>query len=395
MSFGVLIDQGIYIDLVVNSVLQNMIIGAILAVLILALFLKDWKPTVVIACSIPLSVVVAIVLMYFTNISLNIISMSGLMLGIGMLVDNSIVVIENIYRLRSEGYSVKKAAVEGAKEVSGAIIASTLTTVSVYAPIIFTDGLTRQLFVDLALTIAFTLVASLLVALTVVPAVSSFTLRKTKEIKHPWFNRVKEWYGVFLAKSLRYKAIVFIVSLVLLVVSAVLALSRGLTFMELDMETNQLSLTIAPKDDKKLEFDELTARSDEVLERISDIEGIDTIAATAGGSTTMSLMSGGSDSVSVYILLDEKSPLSLSEVEKEILERTEDVDAEITTSTSSMDFTSFFGSGLSVKIKGQDLDTLQEIGKEVASAMEGVEGTIDVDDGLSDATPEWRITVDR
>lgn len=395
LSFGVLMDQGIYIDLVVNSVLQNMIIGAILAVLILALFLKDWKPTVVIACSIPLSVVVAIVLMYFTNISLNIISMSGLMLGIGMLVDNSIVVIENIYRLRSEGYSVKKAAVEGAKEVSGAIIASTLTTVSVYAPIIFTDGLTRQLFVDLALTIAFTLVASLLVALTVVPAVSSFTLRKTKEIKHPWFNRVKEWYGVFLAKSLRYKAIVFIVSLVLLVVSAVLALSRGLTFMELDMETNQLSLTIAPKDDKKLEFDELTARSDEVLERISDIEGIDTIAATAGGSTTMNLMSGGSDSVSVYILLDEKSPLSLSEVEKEILERTEDVDAEITTSTSSMDFTSFFGSGLSVKIKGQDLDTLQEIGKEVASAMEGVEGTIDVDDGLSDATPEWRITVDR
>lgn len=144
------------------------------------LFLKDIKPTIVIACSIPLSVVAAIVLMYFTGITLNIISMSGLMLGIGMLVDNSIVVIENIYRLRGEGYSIRKAAVEGSKQVTGAIIASTLTTISVYAPIIFTEGITRQLFVDLALTIAYTLVASLVVALTFVPAMASVTPEKQK-----------------------------------------------------------------------------------------------------------------------------------------------------------------------------------------------------------------------
>lgn len=129
-------NQGVYIDMIVNSVMQNMIWGAILAILVLLLFLKDIKPTIVIACSIPLSVVAAIVLMYFTGITLNIISMSGLMLGIGMLVDNSIVVIENIYRLRGEGYSIRKAAVEGSKQVTGAIIASTLTTISVYAPII-------------------------------------------------------------------------------------------------------------------------------------------------------------------------------------------------------------------------------------------------------------------
>lgn len=137
-------NQGVYIDMIVNSVMQNMIWGAILAILVLLLFLKDIKPTIVIACSIPLSVVAAIVLMYFTGITLNIISMSGLMLGIGMLVDNSIVVIENIYRLRGEGYSIRKAAVEGSKQVTGAIIASTLTTISVYAPIIFTEGITRS-----------------------------------------------------------------------------------------------------------------------------------------------------------------------------------------------------------------------------------------------------------
>ena len=138
LHLSVLMNQGVYIDMIVNSVMQNMIWGALLAILVLLLFLKDIKPTIVIACSIPLSVVAAVVLMYFTGITLNIISMSGLMLGIGMLVDNSIVVIENIYRLRGEGYSIKKAAVEGSKQVTGAIIASTLTTVSVYAPIIFT-----------------------------------------------------------------------------------------------------------------------------------------------------------------------------------------------------------------------------------------------------------------
>ena len=168
LHFSVLMNQGIYIDMIVKNVMENMIFGALLAVVVLLLFLKDIKPTLVIACSIPLSVIFAVVLMYFTGITLNIISMSGLALGIGMLVDNSIVVIENIYRLRGEGMSIRQAAVQGAGQVTGAIVASTLTTVSVYAPIVFTEGITRQLFVDIALTILFTLTASLIVALTFV-----------------------------------------------------------------------------------------------------------------------------------------------------------------------------------------------------------------------------------
>lgn len=182
LHLSVLMNQGIYIDMIVKSVVENMIVGAILAIIVLLLFLKDMKPTLVIACSIPLSVVFAVVLMYFTHITLNIISLSGLALGIGMLVDNSIVVIENIYRLRGEGYSIRKAAVEGASQVTGAIIASTLTTVCVFAPIIFTEGITRQLFVDIALTIAFTLAASLLMALTFVPMMAAGLLKNTKEI---------------------------------------------------------------------------------------------------------------------------------------------------------------------------------------------------------------------
>jgi HAE1 family hydrophobic/amphiphilic exporter-1 len=338
---------------------------------------------------------VAVVLMYFTGISLNVISMSGLVLGIGMLVDNSIVVIENIYRLRGEGYSIRKAAVEGANQVAGAIVASTLTTISVYAPIIFTEGITRQLFVDLALTIAFTLVASLAVALTFVPAMASATLKKTKEIKHPWFDRFKDWYGNVLAVCLRHKAVVFITVIVLLVVSAAASLSRGLSFMDMDMETNQLSATITAKEDETLSFEELVACSDEVIERISDIEGIETVGAMMGGSSTSSLLGGSSDSVSMYILLDEDSHVSVNDVAQEITERTQDMDCLVSTTTTSMDYSSYFGSGLSIEIKGNDLDTLQTLAAQVAQILEDTEGTVDVDDGLDNTAPQFTITVDK
>lgn len=395
LHLAVLMDQGVYIDMIVDGVMQNMIFGAILAIIVLLLFLKDIKPTIVIACSIPLSVVVAVVLMYFTGITLNIISMSGLLLGIGMLVDNSIVVIENIYRLRSEGYSIRKAAVEGATQVTAAIVASTLTTVSVYAPIIFTEGITRQLFVDLALTIAFTLLASLVVALTFVPALSSYTLKHTKEIRHPWFDGFKDAYGKFLAGCLRFRPIVFVAAVVLLVASAALSMSKGMSFMDMEMETNQLSVTISAKEDEKLTFEELTGFSNEVIERISDIEGIDTIGAMAGGNSTMNLMGGSDSSVSMYILLDENSDVKLSDVEKEITERTEDLGCEVVTNSSSMDYGMNFGSGLSVKIEGNELDKLQSLATKVADILNETEGVVDVDDGLDDATPQLTITVDK
>lgn len=395
LHLSVLMNQGVYIDMIVKSVLQNMIFGAILAIIVLLFFLKDVKPTLVIACSIPLSVVTAVVLMYFTDISLNIISMSGLLLGIGMLVDNSIVVIENIYRLRAEGYSIRKAAVEGSNQVAGAIVASTLTTISVYAPIIFTEGLTRQLFMDLTLTIAFTLLASLVVALTFVPAMSSAILRRTKEIRHPWFDRFKEAYGRFLGLCLRFKPLVFLAAVLLLVGSAALSLSRGMSFMDMDMETNQISVTITAKEDEKLTFTELRDASNEVMDRISDIKAIDTIGAMAGGSSTMSMMGGGEDSVSMYILLAEDADAKASEVADEITERTKDMDCVVSCSTSSMDAESFLGNGLSVRIEGNNLGKLQDLAKQVASILTDTKGTIDVDNGLGDAVPQLTISVDK
>ena len=395
LHLSVLMNQGIYIDMIVKSVVENMIVGAILAIIVLLLFLKDIKPTLVIACSIPLSVVFAVVLMYFTHITLNIISLSGLALGIGMLVDNSIVVIENIYRLRGEGYSIRKAAVEGASQVTGAIIASTLTTICVFAPIIFTEGITRQLFVDIALTIAFTLVASLLVALTFVPMMAAGLLKNTKEIKHNLFDKVKDSYGKILAVCLRFKPVVFIAVIVLLGTSVVAAFSRGYSFMDMNMETNQISATISAKEDQTLTFGELTEMADEVVEKAMTIDGIETIGAMAGGSALSMMGSSSTDSISMYMILDEESEVSSADVIEQLDELTKDMDCEVTTDTSASDMTSLMGSGLTINVKGNNLDKLQELAGEVAKVVENTEGTVDVDDGLANTTPSFTISVDK
>ena len=395
LHLSVLMNQGIYIDMIVKSVVENMIVGAILAIIVLLLFLKDIKPTLVIACSIPLSVVFAVVLMYFTHITLNIISLSGLALGIGMLVDNSIVVIENIYRLRGEGYSIRKAAVEGASQVTGAIIASTLTTICVFAPIIFTEGITRQLFVDIALTIAFTLVASLLVALTFVPMMAAGLLKNTKEIRHNLFDKVKDFYGKILAVCLRFKPIVFIAVIVLLGTSVVAAFSRGYSFMDMNMETNQISATISAKEDQTLTFGELTEMADEVVEKAMTIDGIETIGAMAGGSALSMMGSSSTDSISMYMILDEESEVSSADVIEQLDELTKDMDCEVTTDTSASDMTALMGSGLTINVKGNDLDKLQELAGEVAKVVENTEGTVDVDDGLANTTPSFTISVDK
>ena len=394
LRMTILMNQGVYIDMIVESVLENMIFGALLAVIVLALFLKDFKPTMVIACSIPLSVIFAIVLMYFSNISLNIISLSGLALGIGMLVDNSIVVIENIYRLQKEGYSIRKAAVEGASQVSGAIFASTLTTVCVFVPIVFTEGITRQLFVDIALTIAFTLTASLVVALTFVPMMAAGILKNTKEVKAGFFEKLRDGYVFVLGKALHVKPLVIIVVVVLLVLSMVSALSRGFTFMDMSMESNQMTVTVGPKEEQTLTFEELTELSDEVVEKISGIEGIEAIGAMTGGSSMMSL-GGSDDSVTMYLILDEDSKVTAGEIAEQIAALTGEMDCEVSADASSSDMSAMFGSGIAVQISGKDLDKLQEIAAQVAVIVEQAEGTVDVEDGLDDTTPSFAVVVDK
>lgn len=396
-----LMDQGIYIDMVTDSIFNNIIFGAGLAILILLLFLRDIRPTAVIACSIPISIVTAVVCMYFSGVTLNVISLSGLALGIGMLVDNSIVVIENIYRLRSEGASVTEAAIEGTREVAGAIAASTLTTVCVFLPIVFTEGITRQLFVDMGLTIGYSLGASLIVALTVVPAMSSKILVKTKEQKESrFFNGLLNGYGRVLDWSLKHKALIFIGVLVLLVGSALASLSKGTAFMP-TMESTQMTITLELPDTTPLsETAEVTDRVVEILRNMEDVEDVGAMAST---SSMGSLMGGSADSstheTSIYLTTVEKPKLNNKELSNAIEEQTaqlcEETGAELSIETSMMDMSALGGDGISIQVRGRDLDTLQQVAKEVAAIVEATEGTAKVSDGLEEATGEMRILIDR
>ena len=408
IHFSTMMDQGVYIDIIVSSILKNMGLGAILAIVVLIIFLRDFRPTLIIACAIPLSVVFAVVLMYFSNISLNIISMSGLALGIGMLVDNSIVVIENIFRLHKEGMPVKKACVNGASQVAGAITSSTLTTVCVFAPIVFTEGITRQLFVDMGLTILYTLGASLLIALTLVPAMAQGVLRKPKEVRHGVYDKFLNVYGRFLRKAMKLKILVFLLAIGLLVLSIFLSLSKGTAFMP-EMTSTQVTVTLSVPEGESREFEEMTGYSDTLMENLKDVKEIETIGAMVGsgtllsgvGGADMSSLSGSGRSsgngakVTMYVLLDQYSTISNDEIEEKILDAAKDLDCDVKVNTSTMDMSMLYGSGVSLQVRGRDLVELQKLARQVGEPLETVEGLENINNGLRNMEQEVYISVDK
>lgn len=396
LSFTALMDQGSYIHIVIDSVLQNLALGAVLAVLILLLFLRDLRPTFIVACSIPISVTFAIVLMYFSGITLNVISMSGLAVGVGMLVDNSIVVIENIYRLRSEGVSVFRAAIAGATQVAGAIIASTLTTVCVFIPIVFVQGMTRQLFVDMALTIAYSLLASLFIALTLVPAMSSGLLKKTGKREHRFFLRLQDRYETLLSFALGKKALVIVVSVVLLAISTMLALSHGFSYIPA-MDSAQMNVSITLAKDASLK--DTAVVCDAVAERFRALPQVETVGVMqASGMASMLGMesnSGSENAATMYVVLRKEYAAGSNALAVEMEEMCADLPAEIAVSGSSMDMSMLSGSGVAIRIYGDDQAALLQSARDVAAILRTVDGIASVSDGVEDTTPALRVTVDR
>ena len=394
-----LMDQGDYIKMTVNTVISNLAWGALLAILVLALFLKDLRPTGVVAFSIPISLMFAVVLMYFSGVTLNMISLSGLALGVGMLVDNSIVVMENIYRLRGEGMPAAKAAVKGAKQVAGAIAASTLTTVCVFLPIVFTSGITRQLFVDMGLTIAYSLAASLMVALTVVPALSSTLLRTTSEKGHPLFDKVLVLYEKALSFCLRFKAVPLGLAVALLGVCVWHTAQMGMEFMP-SMGGNQVSATLKlPEDTPRADA---YAMADEAMNLMLTVDGVETVGAMEGGGGMMSMMGGGGssgnkvESVSFYLLLSEKAAQNSAEAAKQLEALSARLPGcEIEVSTSNMDLSALGGSGLELIVRGRDLQTLNSITQDLMEMLSGVEGLENPSNGQEEGAPQLRVVIDK
>lgn len=396
-NYTVLMNQGDYIDLVVNNVLENLFVGAIFAIIVLFIFLKDIKPTIIVACSIPLSVVFAIVLMYFSGVTLNIISLSGLAVGVGMLVDNSVVVIENIYRLRSMGYSAIKASVNGAKQVAGAITSSTLTTVCVFLPIVFIQGLTRQIFSDLALTIAYSLIASLIVALTLVPAMGQSLFRNSKEHKHRFMDKLISLYEKAIRFTLSHRAIALILAIVLLIGSTILSLSKGFSFMpSSSSEEIQVSVSM-PKDS---ELEDTVKTLDKMLEIVNKDNQYETVGAMVGGTSSIMGMGGASnDTGTLYLVLKEefaKDSENISNKLQNDFDKTFGEDISISVSGGTMgSMTSIMGSGVAVTVYCDNLDKLQKTAKDIADIMSKVDGIDEVDNGIQDTTTEVRISVDK
>lgn len=389
-----LMDQGDYIGMIVDSVLSNLVYGGVIALFVLIVFLKSFRPTAIIAMSIPLSVLVAIVAMYFTDVTLNIISLSGLALAVGMLVDNSIVVIENIYRLRSLGYSPVKAAVMGTKQVGAAIAASTLTTICVFLPIVFTEGITRQIFTDMGLTIAYVLVASLVVALTFVPCLASNVLGKTSDVSPKFVTALTNLYEKALRVNLKHKWVVILLAVSLLVLSVYNALSMPMAFIPA-MDGPQMTMTLTV--DGTTSDEDLYAQGWEIAQKTQSVQDVDTVAVMSGGDSiaSMTASTDNSKSLSFYVVMDEERTLSNLEVGQLIKEALPEYKEELTVTTESIDMSALGGSGFSVAVKGNDFDTLGEISADIAAELEKIDGIASADDGSGTRSDELRIEINK
>ena len=393
LTFVELMNQGDYIDIVIDSVLSNLLSGAALAILVLLLFLLDFRPTLIIALSIPISVVIAFVAMYFTGITLNVLSLSGLALGIGMLVDNSIVSIENIYRLHNEeGVPVLRACVEGVKQISGALIASTLTTVCVFLPVVFVQGITRDLFSDIGLTITYSLLASLLVAMTVVPTMSAAVLKRSKPHKER-FEAVRRGYAKLLRGALKAKVLVLLLAVALLGYSVWETAKMSMSFMP-EVSSPQMNATLVFNEGMSESEKESAAM--ELMDGMLNVPSVEAVGMTSG---SMMGIGGGEEglgeSLTYYIIVDEAMERSNQEIGADISALGAQAGLDVTVQTSSMDISMLSGEGISINIEGDDLTALRQAATEVAELARGVEGAGEVSDGLEDSTPELTVVVNK
>ena len=406
----VLSNQGNYITIIVKSILSSMVIGAALAIIVLAIFLRDVKPTLVVGFSIPLSVLFAVVLMYFTGMDLNVMTLAGLSLGIGMLVDNSIVVIENIYRLRGRGVPAARAAVQGAKQVGMSVVASTLTSVCVFLPVVFSSSIVKSLMQPMSLCIGYCLMASLIVALTVVPAAASTVLKKAEPKQLKWFDKIQDKYAKSLEWCFRHRALPLLAAVVLLAFCGWRVFSMGVELLP-TITSNEAIVTLSTtKDLSKEDSYTIAGKAVEAMLEVDHVEevGITTDTRVAGMDigqlglpTTITDLLNAANSYGTYqvnVMLDES--LSSSEIEtarqalEDALSGIEDCTAKVEIS-GMQELTSQLASGLSVKIYGADSETLSQLSEKVVDIVNDTEGFANATNGLGSGDATINLQIDR
>lgn len=376
-----IIDQGEIIEYMVSAVKKNAVIGGILAIIVLLLFLKDIRTTIIMGISIPISIVWTFVMVYFSGLTLNMISLGGIELGIGMLVDNSIVVIESIYRYKKLGYNNSEAALYGTKEVSKAIIASTITSICVFLPIVFVQGIAADIFKEMALTVTFSLISSLIVSFTLVPVLAS------KLLKNDSLN--KENKTVEKLKKLYEKALIYsldkrknIIGLVILFI-----ILGGIAFSGVGIE-------FFPTSDQgivnvKLETPNGTLNNilkEESLKLANEVKEVDGVANVS--------LKGKDNTANMSILLDKNRKKSDKEIARDIRKVISDVPGlkvEVSTGGTQMSQSS----PISISVKGADFNVLEEISNEVLKRMETISGIENIKSTNSDKAEEIKISIDK
>ena len=406
----VLSNQGNYITIIVKSILSSMVIGAALAIIVLAIFLRDVKPTLVVGFSIPLSVLFAVVLMYFTGMDLNVMTLAGLSLGIGMLVDNSIVVIENIYRLRGRGVPAARAAVQGARQVSMSVVASTLTSVCVFLPVVFASGTVRSLLQPMSMCIGYCLMASLIVAITVVPAAASTVLKKAEPKRLVWFEKIQDKYAHSLEWCLQHRALPLLAAVVLLAFCGWKVFSMGVVLLP---EISSNEATIALSTDDGLTKEESYSVAGQVVEAVMAVDGVEEVGVTTdttvagidigqlGLPSAITDLLSAANSYGSYrfnVMLDESlSSTKIAAVEQALNDAVASVEnCTGTVEISGMqDLTSQLSSGLSVKIYGPDADTITALGDKVVQMVNDTEGFANAATGLGQGDATINLDIDR
>ncbi|WP_349410266.1 efflux RND transporter permease subunit [Pseudalkalibacillus sp. SCS-8] len=388
-------NQAKFIKQSIRAVLINMIIGSLLAAGVLYLFLRNLRSTLIVGFSIPISVMTAFIFMYFSGQTLNVLTLGGLALGVGMIVDNSIVILENIYRLREKGISLKNAAIQGTKEVGGAVIASTLTTVVVFLPIVFVDGLAAQLFKPLALSVTYALVASLITALIIVPLLSSSIMAKkqTKRTIGSKYIGLQRRYVYVLRKALRYPKRVIISTLVLLMISLGAIPFIGTEFLPAqDQSYVSIQVELPPGSSSERTF----STTEKIDEKLQDIEAIDLYYVTVGGSNDFSIRAGTNNNKAMYSILlkpigeRQKSDVQVAELIRKELAFIKEAEVAVQASDNG-----FSESPISLEISGPDLRTLEAVSDDIQEEISKVDGVREIESNYETGTPQIEIELDR
>ncbi|MBE3113039.1 MAG: efflux RND transporter permease subunit [Actinobacteria bacterium] len=411
ISITPVFDSSEFIKKTISQVGWSVLYGAILAVLVLFFFLGNLSSTLIIGVAIPISLIFTFALFYFYNLTLNMMTLGGLALGVGMMVDNSIVVLENIFRYRELGTDIKESACLGASEVSTAISASTFTTVAVFLPIIYIQGMVKELFSSMGLTITFSLLTSLLVALTLVPMLSSKILHlKVKNNSSSAskenlvqsslgqggriFNFVREEYSRLIGWSLRHRGIVFILAVIIFVGSVMLIPFVGTEFIP-SSDQGQFNINITLPTGTNLDTTrEVVSEVEKIVSKIPEIKSMLTTAGASSGGMGFSTEGGNSGTIMVNLVEQNKRDRNTAQVINELRQKIGTYpDAKINFSEQGFSFSS--SSDLEVRISGDSLDELENIANRILISVAEVEGVYDLKSSVEDVRPELHVNIDR